>query len=208
MKFVSIDIETTGLGKNCQVIQIGAVIEDTLNIKELHNLPKFNCIVQHDQYNCEPRANVMNVYTFEKLAELIEAKRDDKAHIRKKYNIIPVGLVAKSFALWLQSNGFKADPNILITVAGKNFGVFDKPHLEALPDWKSNIQVRSRIIDPSILCVKWKEDEALPSLQKCMERSSLTGQVTHDACQDALDVISVLRRQTCDYSIYTNLTYV
>lgn len=208
MKYVSIDIETTGLSKTCQVIQIGAVIEDTLAIKNLHNLPSFNCVVQHDQYICEPRATVMNVNTFEKLAELAEADRDQKAHIRKKYNIIPAGLVAKSFSLWLQANGFKPDPLITINVAGKNFAGFDKPFLETLPEWKSLIQIRSRIIDPAVLFVKWKEDETLPNLQKCMERASIKTQVTHDALQDALDVVEVIRRQTCDYIVTNEIRYV
>ena len=43
MKYISIDIETTGLDRDlCQVLSIGAVIEDTNNIKPLEFEPTVN----------------------------------------------------------------------------------------------------------------------------------------------------------------------
>ena len=83
---------------------------------------------------------------------------------------------------------------ITINVAGKNFGTFDKLFLEELPWWKKLIRTRSRIIDPSILFVDWSNDEAIPSLTKCKERANIEGIVTHNALEDAWDVIELLRK--------------
>jgi hypothetical protein len=84
---------------------------------------------------------------------------------------------------------------IWLTVAGKNFGTFDKIFLENLPKWTSLFKFKSRIIDPSILFVDWKTDKDLPSLQKCKDRAHIDGKVSHDAIEDAWDVIQLLRTQ-------------
>ena len=49
MKYISLDIETTGLDPDtCQVLQIGAVLEDTENPLPLDELPSFNVLVRPD----------------------------------------------------------------------------------------------------------------------------------------------------------------
>ena len=43
MKYVSIDIETTGINKDfCDIIEFGAIIEDTENQKSYDQSPKFH----------------------------------------------------------------------------------------------------------------------------------------------------------------------
>jgi hypothetical protein len=49
----------------------------------------------------------------------------------------------------------------------------------------------------------WKNDESLPNLQKCMDRCKIKGEVTHDALQDAIDVVQVLRVVTGNYNFVT-----
>ena len=44
------------------------------------------------------------------------------------------------------------------------------------------------------------EDDSLPNLNTCLKRSNLAGEVTHDAVQDALDVIRVIRSATNNYN--------
>ena len=80
-----------------------------------------------------------------------------------------------------------------ITAAGKNFGTFDKLFLEQIPEWNQYVKFISRIIDPSILFVDWKTDNQLPSLTECKERANVPGVVTHNALEDAWDVIQTLR---------------
>jgi hypothetical protein len=84
---------------------------------------------------------------------------------------------------------------VSINVAGKNFGTFDKLFLERLPRWKQAIRIRQRIIDPSLLFTDWKVDDSMPSLDTCKIRAKLDGGVTHNAIEDAWDVIQLLRTQ-------------
>jgi hypothetical protein len=126
--------------------------------------------------------------------------------------------VVKAFYWFLYQNGFSEDINftkdghsilkngkflpvingntkpITINVAGKNFGVFDKLFLQELPWWTKLIRVRQRILDPAILMVNWNSDESLPPLSVCKERAGLNNHVTHNALEDAWDVIEVLRK--------------
>lgn len=204
MKYVSIDIETTGLNpEKCQILQIGAVIEDTSNPLPLEELPKFNCIIEHDDYSGQPTALKMNSWIFEILAGLENKTKDDRLAYRKEHNIIPVGLVARSLQMWLMDNGmipeFINEP-VKITVAGKNFASFDLQFLKRLPNWGSSVQVRQRIIDPAVMLTDWKNDDTLPNLNTCLKRLDLTGEVTHDAVSDAWDVIRVIRAATNDYT--------
>ena len=82
---------------------------------------------------------------------------------------------------------------VTITCAGKNFSTFDKLFLERLPRWKQAIRIKQRVLDPAILFVDWKQDTEVPNLNKCKERAGIKGLVTHNALEDAWDVIEVLR---------------
>ena len=47
MIYISIDTETTGIDKEkCQVIELGAIIEDTTKPLSFEESPKFECIVE------------------------------------------------------------------------------------------------------------------------------------------------------------------
>lgn len=204
MIYISIDTETTGLDpETCQVLQIGAVIEDTTKLKPIDELPRFQCLVEHQHVSGSAFALNMNREILAKLGELERADRHDRSEIRKQHNIIPVNLVAKSFAMWLAANGIPKIENsdqVSITVAGKNFGVFDKLFLEKIPGWKTSIGFKQRMIDPSILCMNWTTDAGPPNLQTCMKRAQVEGPVTHDALQDAIDVVRVIRGITRNYA--------
>lgn len=207
MKYVSIDIETTGLDpETCQIIQIGAVIEDTNDVKPIDELPKFQCIVEHERYSGQPTALAMNHGIIEKLAQLDRASKEERSIIRKQHNILPVGIVAQSFSIWLQANGIDPNPEsktqqVTITAAGKNFATFDKVFLQKLPNWQSSVQIKQRVIDPAILYMNWQNEESLPNLTECMRRANITDVVTHDALQDSIDVIRILRYATSNYTV-------
>ena len=205
MKFISIDIETTGLDpETCQVIQIGAIIENTDTVAPIENLPRFQCIVEHQHLTGSPFALYMNREIVNRLGELERADREARSEIRKKHNIIPANLVSKSFSMWLTANGIpklESSDQVSITVAGKNFGVFDKVFLEKIPGWTSAIRFKQRMLDPGILCMDWATDAGPPNLQTCMQRANVEGSVTHDALQDAVDVVRVLRGITKNYTI-------
>lgn len=221
MKYVSIDLETTGLDtENCQVLTIGAVIEDTNNIKPMDELPSFHAAILHRRIDGEPFAINMNRDIIESIVYYQTAEDDSERHDlerMKGMRFLQEDEVAKEFYYWLAENDFVnlSEPNggyvtmrsgkmvpavtnktqpIHITAAGKNFATFDLKFLLRLPRWKQLIRVRGRVMDPSVLFTDWKNDESLPGLSLCKERAGLPKEVTHDAVDDAKDVIALFRK--------------
>jgi len=202
MKYISIDLETTGLDINtCQILQIGAVAEDTNNVIPISELPKFNCIVENPCITGEAFAINMNHRLIEIIANLQTTKKEKRVDYRKKHNILNISYVAVVFSDWCRSCGCETDEErVIINAAGKNFAAFDKVWLETLiPNWKSKVKIRSRILDPAILVADWSKDNALPGLSDCKTRSGLEEQVQHDGLSDAIDVIRIIRAATNQY---------
>lgn len=208
MLYVSIDIETSGLNSDSNhVLSIGAIIEDTTKKLPYEELPKFNAIVLQQNIQGSPRAITMNKEIISMMGDYIEGTDEVREVLNNNsgYKFYTEDEVVKEFYYFLTNNGYgdgymvrpvingQTKP-ITINVAGKNFGTFDKLFLEDLPWWKKLIRTRSRIIDPSILFCDWNEDNALPSLIKCKERANIEGIVTHNAIEDAWDVIELLRK--------------
>lgn len=200
MKYVSIDIETTGLNpETCQILSIGAVIEDTLNILPFAEIPKFHAIIPHYQIKGEPFALNMNKDIIEKIGKYHNIPKEERIRFE-----VAIGVdfheedkIAYALASFLIQNGysggFALNNPITIQVAGKNFATFDKLFLEKLPSWKRYFKIRQRILDPAILYVDWLKDDTLPNLNDCKKRANLEGIVSHDALEDAYDVVQVLR---------------
>lgn len=222
MKIVSIDVETSGLDpeKNC-VLSIGAIIEDTTKKLPYDECPKFNGAILQREILGSPRAITINKQLIEYIGNYLEGDEANRQIIKdtsglefyEKEDIIP------AFFDFLFDNNYdptyrenKCGPGkarikngvtypilnglvkpIKINAAGKNFGTFDKLFLQELPWWKKLIITRQRIVDPAILCCKFDEDDTLPSLNQCKERLGIHGDVTHNALEDAWDVIQVLR---------------
>jgi oligoribonuclease len=225
MIYVSIDIETTGLdNENTQVLSIGLVVEDTNNLKPFDELPKLEVAIIRERLEGEIFALNMNKELISdilsyKIAKTPEAKAEIVERTGREY--LMEEDVAKRIFHFLYDN--KAldggphmfDPNKMIEVvngktypaltskmkpyyfnaAGKNFANFDNKFLERLPRWKQVLKARGRTIDPAILFVDWKNDEAIPGLSLCKERAKMDPHVTHNAIDDAMDIIKLLRTQ-------------
>jgi oligoribonuclease len=221
MKYISIDIETSGLNpeKN-KILSFGAIIEDTTKKSPYEELPKFNAIILQHEITGSPRAITMNKEIISLIGEFIEGDEETKSNLNhhSEYIFIKEDELAQHFYDFVYSNGILPnkpfDPNmyvrhvngrmlpmfnhqtppITINVAGKNFSTFDKLFIEQLPWWKKIINMRQRVIDPAILLCNWDEDESLPNMKKCKERSNLKGEVSHTALADAWDVVQMLRK--------------
>ena len=214
MIYVSIDIETSGLDyEKHKVLSIGAIIEDTEKKLSFEECPKFNAIVLQNEIVGSPRAITMNSEIINYMGRYLEGNDDVKDECKKvtMYEYFKEDEVVKEFFKFLVSNdtiniewendwkdggvyiGSNTRP-VTINVAGKNFGTFDKLFLQQLPWWQKLIRTRQRVLDPAILCVDWKNDKSLPSLITCKERTNVEGIVTHNALEDAWDVIQVLRK--------------
>ena len=222
MKYLSIDIETSGLdSENNQILSIGAIVEDTENRLSFDDIPKFHVCILADQLTGSPFALNMNRELIKTMVHYQttneQDEKNDLVHMTGM-QFLQRDNVVEEFYDFLFENGFvqfntdightvkvkkgKTYPIMTskmkpasINVAGKNFGTFDKLFLERLPRWKQAIRIRQRIIDPSILFTDWKNDIAMPSLDTCKVRARLDGVVTHNAIEDAWDVIQLLRTQ-------------
>jgi DNA polymerase III alpha subunit (gram-positive type) len=216
MIYVSVDIETTGLEpeKN-KILSIGAIIEDTEKKLPYDELPKFYGIILQRELVGSPRAITINKNLISTIADYLESNKEDKLGFQTTASFYEEDEIVKEFFDFLFLNGFGYDTSgttvrindgrtlpifggqtksITINVAGKNFGTFDKLFLQKLPWWNKLIKVRQRVLDPAILYVDWNNDNSLPSLNECKERAKIEGVVTHDALDDAWDVVKVLRK--------------
>jgi len=219
MNYVSIDIETSGLDhEKHKVLSIGAIIEDTETKLPYEECPKFNVMVLQSEIVGSPRAITMNKQIISMIGDYLEGDDEvrQKFNTHTDYNFFKEDEVVKEFYWWLEKNGYYQGNNgggyielkdgymrpiinsntrpITLNVAGKNFGTFDKLFLQELPWWQKLIRTRQRVLDPSILMVDWKKDISLPNLTTCKERAGIEGVVTHNALEDAWDVIEVLRK--------------
>ena len=216
MIYVSIDIETSGLDhEKHKVLSIGAIIEDTEKKLPYEECPKFNAIILQNEITGSPRALTMNKEIIEMIGDYLEGTDFERnvMNTHSDYSFHKEDDVVKEFYTFLWCNGFslldspsthvngKLTPiidgrtkSITLNVAGKNFGTFDKLFLQELPWWQKLIRTRQRVLDPAILMVDWKNDKSLPNLTQCKERAGVNGIVTHNALEDAWDVIEVLRK--------------
>lgn len=192
MKYVSIDIETTGLDPDkCQVVEIAAVVDSGLDtpIKEL---PAFRFICVRDQYTGDPYALSMHARLFEQIA----TGRYPRQVIKPNYvelwgnpNNFPM-----VFANWLRSQ--KISP-VAFNVVGKNFANFDSRFLRRMVD-AGCINWNYRIMDVGSMYVR-PGDRWLPSTGECCERAGLypadeiDGSV-HEALFDARTVVALVRK--------------
>jgi DNA polymerase III epsilon subunit-like protein len=196
MKYVSIDLETTGLNhEKCSILEFAAVVDD-LNVQEpIEKLPKFQVYVMQDYYTGEPYALAMHCDKLQKITNWRTSGIDV---------CTPETLVAK-FQTFLVTFGYKEtlrtqsylkDGYIKINVAGKNFANFDNRFLERLPDYNKRIKVGHRILDPVMLYFDPKKDiDHLPSMTECMERAGIGGEVPHSALEDAMLVVQLIRKK-------------
>lgn len=228
MKFISIDVETTGLDPEFnQILSIGAVIEDTLNPLPFEELPKFHAVIRRESVYGSIFALNLNKDLIQAMKDYSEARTPElKQEVEesfgaKFYNedevvealfqfcykngLVPVPDTEGWSHMALGLNFKVVDgisyptltsnmPKVYLNCAGKNFAGFDKKFLEKLPRWKQVFSIRSRVLDPGILFVDWINDESIPSLDQCKQRAGIEGVVTHNAVEDAMDVVMLLRQ--------------
>jgi oligoribonuclease (3'-5' exoribonuclease) len=176
MKYISLDIETTSLESNPNnILMISMVVEDSQERQPLIELPHFTCLIKRDKYEGQPYALGLNGWIFKQISGQEKAKypiyKNDEWILK---------------ALIFLSNNF-GDKKV--TIAGKNVASFD---LQFLPI-ELKKKFHHRCIDPGSTFIDWSKDTVLDlsSLKKSLNLSEI---VTHDAYEDALDVINVLRK--------------
>ena len=181
MRYVSLDIETTGLDPHRDMILAFAlVVEDTEAdpLPPVEELPHLYVVVKHKRLEGHPAALHMN-------EDLIAAIASEDPPLGAK--LLEDGNAAKALVQFLSDHfGEKR-----AVVAGKNVQAFD---LQFFPRPIRDL-FHHRAVDVGSVLVDWKADAPL-GLAKLKRKYEIPGGVVHEALADAQDVVRLLR---CTY---------
>lgn len=184
MKYLIIDIETTGLDPlNHQILEFACILDDTDKwTTPLEDMPSL-------QYILDPRTPSMlhiqgDPFALQMNAELLKIIAGGGGINERTFRQYLHSFLAKHHDI--SQGRFK------LNVAGKNVAGFDLPFLRQLSAWNDVVVTRQRVLDPAILFMK-PDDRKLPNLQKCMQRTGIDIPVTHRALADCLDTGMLLR---------------
>lgn len=200
MKYISIDLETTGSNDDVhQVIEIGAVVDDLEEQKPIDELPEFHTYVGHDTYNVSEYCLGMHSDTgiFEKLSSYGDGQSDNIAGIGEA--VIGLNTFIRDE---LELTGWPGESRGSLNVCCHNFTVFDFRFLRRAMDdhfgkasrestvWDVN---RIRPFDPCQFYMQ-PDDDKVPGTRTAMKRSDMEPSVAHTAVADAKDMIRMTRR--------------
>ena len=181
---VSIDIETGGIEDNVDILEFAAVLDDLSNPRQIEDLPFFQTYFIKDNYIGEPTALAMHPKIFKRIATR-----------EKGYNYMSATKLGNVFKQFLIKNGYNSERDtVTINAAGKNFAAFDLRFLKSKTDLLKHVNIRSRILDPGILFLN-KDDNSIPGMAECKKRCGLNEFISHEAKDDAIDVIMLLREK-------------
>lgn len=189
MKYVSIDIETTGLSvSDAQILEMGFVKDDLQHPFLLSELPKLRVLIVRPTYRCEPFAASMHSELWRELAKHKGVAFDTYNDSEKMTTVVTD---TNSENILMMCDVVKVFLGDRVTPAGKNFAGFDKKFME-VSGFTFVSSFRHRTLDPAPLYAT-KDDEVPPSLEECLKRAGLESTKAHTSIGDALDVIRVLR---------------
>lgn len=204
MKYVSIDIETTGLDPSVNdIVEIGAVIDDLLEQPPIEDLPTFHCYIVKGTYATDAYCAYLHHAIFDRIARRKEPDVADRFLFLHESEVMP------AFVDWLLDNGIGTRggrgtnnagyPDVAekprFTAAGKNFGAFDLQFLNNKLDFSNHVRCLHRSIDPAMLYFNPVQDKEPPNMQKCLDRAGVSEVVSHTGLADALAVVKLIRNK-------------
>ena len=203
MRYISIDIETTGLSQEeHQIIEFGAIIEDSSNPLSYEDSKKYRRIVlaRDGKYIFSAYAAMINADLIKTIAMIEKTGKSDFLSSDKNLTNTALYLdeLIPDFKQWLYVNGFKENERGVMEVvaAGKNFASFDRSFIHVIPEFETyGLRFHHRSIDPSTPYIDWSNDNIPPSMDECKIRAGLEKGIKHEALADAWDVIQILRPQ-------------
>lgn len=202
MLYFSLDTETTGIDFNRnQIIEFGAIFEDPDLQLSFNEIPKFKRIIRHKEYIGSAVALEMNARIFKILSTYEKMSPGTEKDIYKELHgiINPDELMTefKEFVTQCYTYYGSKIPERGINVIGKNFSGFDNRFIEHLnkPGSTDFLKINHVIADPATLYVNWYSDIVFPGLPVCKERAGLDSFVSHDALEDAWDVVKIVRKK-------------
>lgn len=180
MKYVSLDIETSSLIPHPEnVISLAMIVDDL--VTPIDQLPKLHILFTHKLRDTDDYAMAMN-------SKLLYARASQK-HVTEDMRIdVSVSSWEHASALihqFLHWNFELVRPSL----AGKNVMGFDYQFLPQ--EVKSRFAHRS--LDPGSMYTR-PEDTRPPDTAECCRRAGIDDMVTHNALDDALQVIALIRK--------------
>lgn len=191
MKITAVDLETTGLNpKRCQILEIGLAIFDFQNPQHqncsIEELPTFSTYVFNSDNSIQGEYYAINMN--QKIIERILHREDPE--ISKLYDFCPIEQLTTKVSNFLQQH---YQPEEQIILAGKCHDALDIPFLKQHSKlWETN-NFHFKIVEPAMLFFDPNQDQEPPGLETCLKRAGINKKVTHNALDDALDVIRLLR---------------
>lgn len=181
MKFVSIDIETTGLDpERDEILAVGLVACSTSSTLPVVQQPHLEVRVLHDRIEGDIVALGMN-------ADLIRDIANQTPIPHTPY--VQKDRVAEVVWDFIQTN---TDIGAVVNLCGKNIGTFDLKFLSKLPGW-GKVKHHRRFLDVGPMFAT-EADEVVPGLRECLERVNddfkadhgVYGMTPHRALEDAM----------------------
>ena len=186
MRYLSIDLETTGADPlHCQILEFAAVLEDTTKPEvPVEELPAIRLVVHHETITGAVAALALNARLLQEITDAQQKNNLPEDHC------LPLEVLPR-FARFLDQHG--VDRKRSLVVAGKNFAGFDLPFIQLLPGYGELIEISNAVIDPALLYFNWQKDRRLPNMSSCKSRAGLSDIVSHQALDDARDIVRLLR---------------
>lgn len=194
MKYLSIDIETTGLNPVLdQVLEFCAVADDFET--PMGKLPSFTRLVKHERIKGNPFALQMNA----EILKLISQSKVGCDHVSQTNSdgVCTEDQLLYQFAAWLKNfndeSGMYFD-TMNIKVGGHNAAGFDVQFIKRLPGYGEVVNFHHRVLDVGSLYFE-PTDHELPGTQKCLTRAGFgaNSPLYHRAYPDALQAVKLIR---------------
>ena len=154
MIYLALDIETTGLNpEKCDVIEVGAFLEDTENPLPRNQLPTFHRYIWKDNYSGEPYALAMNAHIFQKILELEKVEGVDRMY-KDDRTLTSSDYLWPHFRQWLFKHQHMWPPGSflnqqpVLVVVGKNASGVDLLFFKQFPFMP---KFHSLVVDPCMM---------------------------------------------------------
>jgi len=185
MKYLALDIETTGVHDDANILEVFMILEDTSKPLDevLEKAPQEHWHIKHNTYNISPFLIDNEEYGTMGLIKACELCGQTVDFVGTK--IINMLKMIKGFDLDIQKTG-------RILTGGKNAAKFDIPMI--CKEFQINREdfFHQRTVDPTFYFIE-DGDIVPPSMKQCLERASIDEVVGHSGRNDTIQFMKLVR---------------